>query len=85
MGAVKQWGAMLKHEKNQALSQSQSLEINQIPPRWLRPGAAAKYASISRSTLYAAISAGTIRSCKVKGCRIIDILELDRFISSHVE
>ncbi len=76
---------MLKHEKEQAVSQAQSVDVVAIQPRWLRPTEAAKYAGLSRSTLYTEISSGNIRSYRVKGCRLIDRLELDRFISAQAE
>lgn len=76
---------MVKHEKDQAATEAKSVSISPLQPRWLRPAAAAEYAGLSRSSLYEEISGGGIRSYRVKGCRLIDREELDRFIASHRE
>lgn len=76
---------MVKHEKDQAVADANSVSIKSLQPRWLRPAAAAEYAGLSRSSLYEEMGAGRIRSYRVKGCRLIDREELDRFIASHEE
>lgn len=79
------YGLMLKHEKDQAVSDAKSASTIRLQPRWLRPDAAAEYCGLSRSSLYEEMGAGNIRSYRVGGCRLIDREELDRFISSHPE
>lgn len=76
---------MLKNEKDQAVADAKSASPIAIQARWLRPEAAAEYSGLSRSSLYEEISAGRIRSYRVRGCRLIDREELDRYISSHSE
>jgi len=76
---------MMKHEKDQAVADAKSASTVLLQPRWLRPAAAAEYCGLSRSALYAEMSAGKIHSYRVGGCRLIDREELDRFISSHAE
>ncbi len=59
-----------------------------IQPRFLRPLDAAAYSSLSRSTLYALMAAGKIRSVSNKqegkrfGARLIDRLSLDSYLDS---
>ena len=76
---------MLKHEQDHAVTDANSVSTVTIEPRWLRPDRAADYCGMSRSSLYAEMSAGRIKSYRVRGCRLIDRNELDRFIASHSE
>jgi excisionase family DNA binding protein len=63
-----------------------------LQPRWLRPATAAKYAGLSKSYIYPAISDGRIRSACLRahngasrGIRLIDRVSLDEFLAAHTE
>ena len=70
---------MLKHEKATALAQAASSPNG----RFLRPARAAQHASISRSTIYKLLGTGELTSHRLRGCRLIDREELDRFVLSR--
>ena len=55
----------------------------QIPmKRMLNVQDAAQYLSIGRSSLYLRLKSGEIRSYKIGGRRVVDIIDLDKFIDS---
>ena len=71
---------MLAFEKSAALS---DLDLGAVTPRYLRPLQGATYTGVSRAKFYEWLSTGQLKSRRIGGCRLIDRLELDRFIAGH--
>ena len=63
------------------------MQTQDIPLQKLAVGVveAAKLAGIGRTTLYSAISNGTLKSFTIGSRRLIRVSELDRWIASHEE